>query len=56
MVAHSQAGYPPNFPKVAVIELDPNFDAPKTAKVVRLDADGSYRQVFEDVYKRQLLF
>jgi hypothetical protein len=47
MVAHSQAGYPPNFPKVAVIELDPNFDAPKTAKVVRLDADGSYRQVFE---------
>jgi endoglucanase len=47
MVAHSQAGYPPNFPKVAVIELDPNYDAPKTAKVVRLGADGSYQQVFE---------
>jgi hypothetical protein len=47
MVAHSQAGYAPNFPKVAVIELDPNFDAPKTAKVVRLGADGTYKQVFE---------
>ena len=47
MVAHSQAGYAPNFPKVAVIELDPNYDAPKTAKVVRLEADGTYKQVFE---------
>ena len=47
MVAHSQAGYAPNFPKVAVIELDPKFDAPKTAKVLRLGEDGSYKQVFE---------
>jgi hypothetical protein len=47
MVAHSQAGYAPNFPKVAVIELDPKFDAPKTAKVLRLAEDGSYKQVFE---------
>jgi len=47
MVAHSQAGYPPNFPKVAIIELDPKFDAPKTAKVLRLADDGSYKQVFE---------
>jgi hypothetical protein len=47
VVAHSQVGYPPNFPKVAVIELDPNFDAPKTAKVLRLEADGSYKEVFE---------
>ena len=47
MVAHSQVGYPPNFPKVAVIELDPKFDAPKTAKVLRLEDDGSYKQVFE---------
>ncbi|HEV2232841.1 MAG TPA: glycoside hydrolase family 9 protein [Terriglobia bacterium] len=47
MVAHSQVGYAPNFPKIAVIELDPNFDAPKTAKVLHLDADGSYKQVFE---------
>lgn len=47
MVAHSQAGYAPNFPKVAVIELDPKFDAPKTAKVLRLGEDGSYKQAFE---------
>jgi endoglucanase len=47
MVAHSQVGYPPNFSKVAVIELDPNYEAPKTAKVLRLDADGAYKQVFE---------
>ena len=47
VIAHSQAGYPPEFPKVAVIELDPNFDAPRIAKVLRLEPDGSYKQVFE---------
>lgn len=47
MVAHSQAGYPPDYPKVAVIELDPRFDAPKTARVLRLGEDGAYKQVFE---------
>jgi len=47
MVAHSQVGYPPAFPKTAVIELDPNLDAPKTAKVLRLGEDGSFKQVFE---------
>lgn len=47
VIAHSQVGYAPDFPKVAVIELDPKFDAPKTAKVLRLTDDGSYKQVFE---------
>ena len=47
MVAHSQVGYAPNFPKVAVIELDPTFGAPKTGKLLRLAEDGSYKQVFE---------
>ena len=47
MIAHSQVGYAPGFPKEAVIELDPNFDAPKTAKVLKLDTDGTYKQVFE---------
>ncbi|MDR3701289.1 MAG: glycoside hydrolase family 9 protein [Candidatus Sulfopaludibacter sp.] len=47
MVAHSQAGYAPDFPKVAVMELDPRFNAPKTARVLRLADDGSYRQAFE---------
>jgi len=50
MVAHSQVGYPPNFPKIAVIELDPTFDAPRMAKLVRLSDDGSYKSVFEGRY------
>ena len=47
MIAHSQVGYAPAFSKVAVLELDPKYDAPKTAKVLRLTEDGSYKQVFE---------
>ncbi|HXK05264.1 MAG TPA: glycoside hydrolase family 9 protein [Verrucomicrobiae bacterium] len=47
MIAHSQVGYAPDFPKVAVIELDPKFNAPKTAKVLLLAEDGSYKPVFE---------
>jgi len=45
-VAHSQAGYAPELSKVAVIELDPKFNAPATAYVDRLNADGTYKQVF----------
>ncbi len=47
MIAHSQVGYAPEFKKEAVIELDPKFDAPKTARLLRLAENGSYRQVFE---------
>ncbi len=47
MIAHSQVGYATNFPKVAIIELDPRFNAPRTAKLLRLSKDGTYRQVFE---------
>lgn len=47
MIAHSQVGYAPDFQKVAVIELDPKFNAPKTAKLLRLGEDGAYKQVFE---------
>jgi endoglucanase len=47
MIAHSQVGYAPGFSKVAVLELDPKYDGPKTAKVLRLTEDGSYKQVFE---------
>ena len=47
MIAHSQVGYAPGFSKVAVLELDPKYDGPKTAKVLRLMEDGSYKQVFE---------
>jgi endoglucanase len=47
MIAHSQVGYAPGFSKVAVLELDPKYDAPKTARILRLLEDGSYKQVFE---------
>lgn len=47
VIAHSQVGYAPDFSKVAVLELDPKYDGPKTAKVLRLMEDGSYKQVFE---------
>src|ERR1700761_2277356 len=47
VIAHSQVGYAPGFSKVAVLELDPKYDAPKTARVLRLMEDGSYKQAFE---------
>ncbi|PTY02825.1 glycoside hydrolase [Opitutaceae bacterium EW11] len=47
MIAHSQVGYVPGFAKVAVIELDPKYDGPKTARVLRLMEDGSYKPAFE---------
>ncbi len=47
VIAHSQVGYAPGFPKVAVLELDPKYNGPKTAKVLRLMEDGSYQPVFE---------
>ncbi|HEX5459072.1 MAG TPA: glycoside hydrolase family 9 protein, partial [Steroidobacteraceae bacterium] len=47
MIAHSQVGYAADFPKVAVIELDPRFAAPRTATVLRLSDDGTYHKAFE---------
>jgi endoglucanase len=47
VIAHSQVGYPPGFSKVALLELDPRYNAPKSAKVLRLMEDGAYKQVFE---------
>lgn len=47
MIAHSQVGYAPEFPKQAILELDPRYVGPHTAKVLRLMEDGSYKQVFE---------
>ena len=47
VIAHSQVGYAPGFSKMAVLELDPKYNAPKTARVLRLMEDGTYKQVFE---------
>ena len=47
VIAHSQVGYAPGFSKVAVLELDPKYTGPRTAKVLRLTEGGAYQQVFE---------
>ncbi len=44
VVAYNQVGYTPSRPKVAVLELDPSYDAPKTARVLRLAPDGEYQE------------
>jgi hypothetical protein len=46
VVGYNQVGYTPERSKVAVIELDPLYDAPKSARVLRLNDKGEYREVF----------
>ncbi|EQD48366.1 glycoside hydrolase family 9 domain protein, partial [mine drainage metagenome] len=46
MIAHSQVGYSAALRKVAVIQLDPRFAAPKTAELLRLSTHGSFRRVY----------
>lgn len=41
VISFNQAGYTPNRPKVALIELDPHGKAAATAALVRLNADGT---------------
>ena len=47
VVGFNQVGYTPERPKVAVLELDPVYKAPATARVVRIEPDGTLQQVFE---------
>jgi endoglucanase len=51
VVAYNQVGYTPERAKVAVIELDPLYDAPKTASVLRLMPDGEYREAIRSEIK-----
>jgi len=51
VVAYNQVGYTPQRAKVAVIELDPLSDAPKTARVLRLASNGEYREAFRSEIK-----
>ena len=51
VVAYNQVGYTPERAKIAVIELDPLYDAPKTARVLRLTPDGEYREAFRSEIK-----
>jgi len=51
VVAYNQVGYTPERAKVAVIELDPLYQAPKSARVLRLTPDGVYREAFSSEIK-----
>jgi hypothetical protein len=52
VVGFNQVGYTQNRAKVAVIELDPLFDAPKTARVLRISPDGEYKEAFRGEIKQ----
>jgi hypothetical protein len=46
VVGYNQVGYTPERQKIAVVELGPLFDAPKTARLLRLTPEGEYREAF----------
>ena len=51
VVSYNQVGYTPLRSKVAVLELDPRFDAPQTARILRVSSDGSYEEVLRGAIK-----
>ena len=50
-VGFSQVGYTPAQQKVAVVELDRNYQLPAKAKVIRVDADGNRSVALEPAVK-----
>ncbi len=51
VIGYNQVGYTPAREKVAVLELDPLFKAPTTARVLRVTPEGEYREVFSGEIK-----
>jgi endoglucanase len=51
VIGYNQVGYTPNRAKVAVIELDPLYDPPKSASVLRLSPSGEFEEVFSGEVK-----
>lgn len=51
VVAYNQVGYTPEREKVAVIELDPLYDPPRTARLLRLLPSGEYAEAFSGEVK-----
>ena len=45
VIGYNQVGYTPEREKIAVIELDPRFDAPKTARVLHITPKGEFHEV-----------
>ena len=52
VIGHSQVGYHPAQRKVAVLETDRNAPAPGTARLLRVDADGSTREALAATPRR----
>lgn len=44
MISHSQLGYHPNQDKVALLEMTPHYEAPETARLLRLQENGEYTE------------
>lgn len=44
VISHSQLGYHPDQRKVALLEMDPHYDAPDTARLLRLTTTGAYEE------------
>jgi endoglucanase len=44
VIGYNQVGYTPEREKIAVIELDPLFEAPKAARLLGLTPDGEWRE------------
>ena len=51
VVGYDQVGYTPDRTKVAVLELDPQYQAPTTARVLKLAPDGTYKEAFHGEVK-----
>jgi endoglucanase len=51
VVGYNQVGYTPDRTKIAVIELDPLFEPPRTARVLRLLPSGEYKEAFSGEVK-----
>lgn len=51
VIGYNQVGYTPAREKIAVLELDPLFKTPTTARVLRLTPEGEYREVFSSKIK-----
>ena len=46
VVGYNQVGYTPGRAKIAVLELERQFHAATTARVLQLSPDGEYKEVF----------
>jgi len=47
VIAHSQVGYHPDQDKIAVIELDPNDETEKEARLYRVNSNGEFEQTLK---------